>query len=126
MRASATAVLFTAALAACVGINAQRPEPQPRPSARAAKDEQDPPVVRQQAAIDQRRTAALPARRAPSGLGAAAFAHAKALVSFGPRYSGQPGWSKQLDYISAELRRHGLEPRRDTWTDRKELLTFSN
>lgn len=87
---------------------------------------QDPPGVRQQAAIDQRRTAALAARRAPRGLGAAAFAHAKALVSFGPRYSGQPGWSKQLDYISAELRRHGLEPRRDTWTDRKELLTFSN
>lgn len=127
MRTPAAAILVSAALAACVGAGAQRQQPAPKPApAKPAAAAQDPPIVRQKPAIDQRRTLKLAARRAPRGLGAAAYAHAKTLVSFGPRYSGQPGWSKQLDYITEELRRHGLEARRDTWTDRKELLTFSN
>ena len=34
--------------------------------------------------------------RAPDGLGEVALRHAEKLVAFGPRYTGQPGWSKQL------------------------------
>lgn len=68
--------------------------------------------------------------RAPATVGAEAFAHVENIVAFGPRYSakpaGMPGWTKQLAYIERELQKHGLKVERDTWTDRKELITFSN
>src|SRR5439155_11115004 len=53
----------------------------------------------------------------------------RALVGLGQRHSGTtptPGWSQQLDYVAAELQRGGLEVKRDTWTDRNELITFAN
>jgi len=68
----------------------------------------------------------LAAQRAPSDLGARAMHHCRALVGFGERYFGRPGWSQQLDYILQELGRHGIAATRDTWTDRRERITFSN
>ena len=131
MRALTPAVLAAAALAACLGAGATRTGTEAPPAAQAAPPptptlQDDRVEVRQQPAIDQQRTLDLDAVRAPDGLGEVALRHAEKLVAFGPRYTGQPGWSKQLTYIRTELSRHGLEARRDTWTDRKELLTFSN
>jgi Zn-dependent M28 family amino/carboxypeptidase len=65
-------------------------------------------------------------QKAPADLGERAHAHVSAVVAFGARHPGTAGWRRQLDYIEAELGRLGLEPRRDTWTDRKELVTFAN
>ncbi|MFN3241303.1 MAG: M28 family peptidase [Planctomycetota bacterium] len=146
MRTLVALALSIAGLGACLGaclgsgLHVQDPardgaSPQhqrPEDPAAGNRAEQDPestgqtPIVRQKPAIDQSKTLELDAVRAPEGLGGRAFAHARKLVSFGPRYAGQPGWSKQLDYIVAELKAHGIEARRDTWTDRKELITFSN
>ncbi|MCA8954292.1 MAG: Zn-dependent exopeptidase M28 [Planctomycetes bacterium] len=68
--------------------------------------------------------------RAPAGLGERALARAETIVGFGPRYAskeqGQAGWTRQLSYIEAELEALGLTVERDTWTDRKELITFTN
>lgn len=83
-------------------------------------------VVRSQPAIDQSRILPLTAQKAPKHVGEQALIYAQTLVNFGPRYFGQPGWSKQLDFIEATLTKLGLEVRRDTWTDRKELITFTN
>lgn len=119
---------MTAFLAACLGarvVNQASPQA-PAPPAPARRAMQEPKIARQKPAIDRRRTVKLSAFRARKGLGDDAFGHVKELVSFGPRYSGQPGWSKQLDYITQELEKLGVKARRDTWTDRKELLTFSN
>lgn len=80
----------------------------------------------QQPAIDRRATISLAPVRAPAGLGAEAFEHVRTLVGFGPRNPGTPGWTRQLEYIEKQLQSHGLEVRRDTWTDRKELITFTN
>lgn len=76
--------------------------------------------------IARPKTSTLEAVEAPDDLGERAFAYAEKLVSFGPRYPGQPGWSKQLDLIEKTLTDLGLEVERDTWTDRKELITFTN
>ncbi|MEC8251646.1 MAG: M28 family metallopeptidase [Planctomycetota bacterium] len=76
--------------------------------------------------IDQAAPASLAARRATAAVGERAMQHCRELVALGPRYFGQPGWSKQLDYIVKTLGQHGLAAQRDTWTDRRELITFSN
>ena len=79
-----------------------------------------------QTEIDQGKVLPLTAVRAPAGTGEKALDHVRTLVGFGPRYSGTPGWSQQLEHITAELQRLGLTVQRDTWTDRKELKTFTN
>ena len=76
--------------------------------------------------IDRKATLELAPARAPDGLGERALRHCEALVGFGPRYFGQPGWSQQLTYIVEQLQVQGLEATRDTWTDRRERITFSN
>ena len=76
--------------------------------------------------IDREDALALAASPAPDGVGDRAMDHCRALVAFGPRYFGRPGWSQQLDYIVDELERSGVSTERDTWTDRRELITFSN
>ncbi|MBX3461626.1 MAG: M28 family peptidase [Planctomycetes bacterium] len=117
MRASSALGCCAIGLVACIGAAvagggfAATPAPE-RPAA--------------QQTIDKRATTPLPPVRAPADLGDEAFAHVRALTGFGPRHSGTPGWSQQLDYIERHLRALGLEVRRDTWTDRKELLTFTN
>ena len=81
-------------------------------------------------AIDKQKRIAMPAVEAPADVGTIAMRHAEALVSFGPRHSvhevGMPGWTKQLGYIERNLQQLGLEVARDTWTDRRELITFTN
>lgn len=62
----------------------------------------------------------------PPDLGTRAFAHVQTVVGFGERFPGSPGWQLQLDYITAALRRCGLEPVVDGWTDRLESITFAN
>ncbi|MEZ6038487.1 MAG: M28 family peptidase [Planctomycetota bacterium] len=104
-------------LGACIGVAIADKQQQPQDGVQQ---------VRQQAAIDQDRVLPLEPVRAPAELGGLAFAHARKLCDFGPRYTGMPGWSKQLDYIEQTLKALEIEVRRDTWTDRKELLTFSN
>jgi len=79
-----------------------------------------------QSAIDQRATIPLAPVPAPAGLGDEAFEHARVITGFGPRNPGTPGWSRQLEYIERQLQSHGLTVTRDTWTDRKELITFTN
>lgn len=64
--------------------------------------------------------------RASTGMGERAYAHVRELCSFGPRYTGSPGWSKAIDYMVRQLEEMGLDPRRDTWTDPLENLTFTN
>ena len=118
-------VLAAVALAACLAKGLPVQAPAPGRAAPGAAAEQHP-IVRQKPAIDQEDVIELRAVRAPRDLGEAAYAHAERLVSFGPRYSGRPGWSKQLDYVTEVLEGVGLEVRRDTWTDRKERMTFSN
>jgi glutaminyl-peptide cyclotransferase len=98
--------------------------------------------------IDQTRLLPLEAIQAPVDLGERAMAHVRTLVGFGPRYAGgeaaatastadpsgtappprrpTPGWSQQLDYIDRTLRELGLAVERDTWTDRRERITFTN
>ena len=76
--------------------------------------------------IDREDVLALAASPAPDGVGDRAMDHCRALVGFGPRYFGRPGWSQQLDYIVDALKRAGVAAERDTWTDRRELITFSN
>lgn len=62
----------------------------------------------------------------PDDLGARAFAHVRAVVAFGERPSGSPGSAQQIDYITTELRRHGLEPVVDRFTHPGEPVTFAN
>jgi glutaminyl-peptide cyclotransferase len=76
--------------------------------------------------IDKRAVEPLAVVRAPKDLGEQAFAHARTLVDFGQRHPGTPGWSKQLDHIETTLKGLGLAVARDTWTDRKERITFTN
>ena len=76
--------------------------------------------------IDREDVLALAPSPAPDGVGDRAMDHCRELVGFGPRYSGRPGWSQQLDYIVDALARAGVATARDTWTDRRELITFSN
>ena len=86
--------------------------------------------VRSKPTIDKSNRLELAVVRAPKDVGAVAFAHAERLVAFGPRHAasqvGMPGWTRQLDYIEQQLTALGLTVERDTWTDRKELITFTN
>ena len=128
MSRAATAAFLILALAACFGAGlahqrARAATPQP-----ASPQEQGfEPRVQPQ--IDQDDVEPLEAVRAPTDLGERAYEKLRTIVGFGPRHTAAtptPGWSKQLDYIENELVAAGLKPTRDTWTDRKELLTFSN
>jgi hypothetical protein len=76
--------------------------------------------------VDRTATLEFEAVRAPQDLGDLAMHHCRILVGFGPRYFGQPGWSKQLDHIVQTLTNQGLDVDRDTWTDRIHRITFSN
>jgi len=120
MRWSLILLLAIGGLGACLGAALANQNQDP------TKNEQDPPLVRINPAIPKDKVLPLKAQRVPKNFGERAFLHVNNLVAFGPRYSGQPGWSKQLDYIDAELKKHGLKPKRDTWTDRRELMTFTN
>lgn len=121
------------ALAACfgaviVGRNGQDPtEPDGALTGTSGAQDEE---IRAQQPIDKRQTIQLTAVRAPVDTGQNALGHVERLVSFGPRYSakeeGRPGWTKQLAYIEQEIARLGLELKKDTWTDRKELITFTN
>ena len=119
--------IVTAVLAACFGAvklrGNQQAEAEPQ-------TEQEPGPVRTRGYTDKRIRLPLEVVRAPEGVGERAFARVETIVGFGPRYSakpvGMPGWTKQLSYIEAELQKHGLTVERDTWTDRKELITFTN
>lgn len=113
--------LTVVGLGACLGVGLQQG------SDAAATTSQPPGHERStQDPIDRRDVLPMPAVRAPADLGERAFAHARRLVGFGPRYSGTPGWTQQLDYVQGELEALGLQVVRDTWTDRKELKTFTN
>lgn len=118
MRASTALALVLGGLGACLG------------AALTTRDAADQPArtshVPQQQEVDKRKVEKLPALHAPAGFGDRAFAHARALVGFGQRHPGTPGSSQQLDYIEKALQDAGLTVRRDTWTDRKELITFTN
>ncbi len=125
--AAATVLIF--ALAACFGAALiprgvrQQGSGQPTPATAT------PSSLQAQDPIDQRQPLDLTAVPAPLDLGERAFEHAQTLVGFGPRHAAKaptPGWSKQIDYIAAELGRHGIVAELDTWTDRRELLTFTN
>lgn len=118
MRAS-TALLLIAGLGACLGAALVARRQQPPPQSTPARPQQHAPV-------DKTRVLPLTPVLAPADVGAVAFAHASTLVGFGPRHPGTPGASQQLDYIERTLREAGLTVRRDTWTDRKELITFTN
>lgn len=116
MRRSAAIALTVTVLAACFGASI-------RHAGGGAERAQEPQAEQ---AIDQRHVLPLTAVRAPKGLGERALEHVRTLTGFGPRNPGTPGWSRQLEYIGQELQKHGLTVQRDTWTDRKELLTFTN
>jgi glutaminyl-peptide cyclotransferase len=118
VRTSTIVAVCVLGLGACIGASLTH-------GGGAAPGGQGP--VRAQPEIDRSRPLApLAAVRAPAGFGDRALAHVRELTSFGPRNPGTPGWSRQLDYVTAQLQRHGLTVQRDTWTDRKELITFTN
>jgi hypothetical protein len=122
----ATAALLVLALAACFGAGIAHQRQKQTGPQQASKPAWKPRVQPQ---IDQDDVEELTPVRAPKDLGERAFDKLKTIVGFGPRHTAPlpvPGWSKQLDYIEAELRAAGLQPVRDTWTDRRELLTFAN
>ena len=83
-------------------------EPSPRGSTDA---EPEPPPV---------------AANVPEDLGARAFEHVRQLVSFGPRHSGSPGWTRAIEYITEQLTEAGLDPVLDRWTEETEGLDFCN
>ncbi|MBL8733863.1 MAG: M28 family peptidase [Planctomycetes bacterium] len=130
MRASTAMALAAAVLGACLGAALIDGQPQHEEKAKGGGAPAAGTALPQRPAlgvcIDRRRVLPLTAVRAPTGLGDAAFEHVRRLVAFGPRYSGTPGWTQQLDYIDHELKQLGLQATRDTWTDRKELKTFTN
>lgn len=81
--------------------------------------------------IDKTRPVPLEPRRLPPDFGERVMDHVRAITAFGPRNPAPadrvpPGWSKQIAYILTQLRALGLDPQRDTWTDRRELITFTN
>ena len=92
----------------------------------ARRDQRRPPTLQHGRPIDRAAAPALTPVRAPANLGERALQHCRELVGFGPRYFGQPGWSQQLTYIVESLDQHGIQAARDTWTDRRERITFSN
>jgi hypothetical protein len=120
MRWSIVLSLSIGGLGACIGaaIVTQSQDPN--------KQEQAQHRVRIQPPIDKTTTIPLEPKKVPVLFGEKAFLHVQSLVAMGPRYFGQPGWSKQLTYIEQQLKKAGITSKRDTWTDRKELITFSN
>lgn len=62
----------------------------------------------------------------PPDLGTRAFTHVQALVGFGARHPGSPGWRRGLDYAAGHFEALGLPVRRDRFTDAKEGQTFEN
>src|SRR5262245_35302156 len=122
MRRSA-AVALILLLAACIGAGLVQQ------AGRGAAAEPQAATPRQHDRIDQKQTLELQAQRAPADFGSTALRHLRTIYGFGPRHTGvapTPGWSQQLDYVTAELRQLGLTVERDTWTDRKERVTFTN
>lgn len=120
MRATTAMALVLGALGACLGAAMVAREQDKKAAAST------PACTTQGPAVDKGKVEKLTPVQAPAGFGDEAFAHLKAIVDFGVRTPGSPGWSKQLEYIDQTLRAAGLEVRRDTWTDRRELLTFTN
>lgn len=119
-RSTTALAVVLAALGACLGAAlASRGGEQDRKV-------QAPQPATQHPEVDKSKVEPLTVVRAPAGIGDTAFAHVRKLVDFGPRNPGTPGWTKQLDHIEHTLRDAGLVVRRDTWTDRKELITFTN
>jgi hypothetical protein len=115
------AVLITA-LAACIGAAIAKTDADAR-----GRERQAPPRHQEIGSeIDKRAVLPLEAVRAPAGTGERAMDHVRRITAFGPRHPGTPGWTRQLQYIEGELKQLGLEVRTDTWTDRKELITFTN
>jgi hypothetical protein len=121
-RPLATAIVICG-LAACFGASLATRGGGPAERAAGTQGTQD---RGRDAPIDQSRRLPLPCVRAPAGIGERAMEHVRALTAFGPRNPGTPGWSQQLEYIANELGRNGFTATRDTWTDRKELITFTN
>lgn len=122
MRASTAMAVVLGGLGACLGAAlATRDSGSDRGSRPTGSA-----YVPQQQEVDKRLVTKLAAVRAPADLGEQAFGHVRTLVGFGPRNPGTPGWSQQLDHIEKTLQQAGLVVRRDTWTDRKELITFTN
>ena len=119
MRASTTLALLVGALGACMGASMAYRAPQNGAASQA-------PARKAQEEIDKRTAPTLTAVRAPADVGERAMAHARTLTGFGPRYPGTPGWTQQLDHIQRTLEGLGLTVQRDTWTDRKERITFTN
>ena len=122
MRSLTVAALVIAVLAACIGASLSRHRMTDTGSAVQGAQKQDDP-------IDQKVVLPLTAVRAPEKLGEQAFARVGTIVDFGPRHSAKeptPGWSRQIEYIANELQNLGFTVQRDTWTDRKELITFTN
>ncbi len=108
-----------AILAACIGASLATRKPPPADGGGAVRLPQDP-------AISQSEVLPLTAVRTPADFGDRAFAHARAITEMGQRDPGTPGWTQQLDYIEAQLRGCGIAAERDTWTDAKEKITFTN
>jgi glutaminyl-peptide cyclotransferase len=141
MRWSIVTAVTIGAFAACLGAALMSKSGQ---QSRGGGDRSSSSTVAQGSPIDRSRPLPLTPVRAPALLGEVAFEHARQIVSFGPRNPGgpnepvgpnetggqsrpaTPGWSKQLDYIQRTLEGLGLTVERDTWTDRKELITFTN
>lgn len=124
MRWSIVLLLTVGGFGACLGAVISAKKQANDPLQRSQESNQY--LTRIQPAIDQSRTTTLDVKKVPADFSKQAFRHVRALVDFGPRYYGQPGWSKQLDYIENTLKQAGIVTKRDTWTDRKELITFSN
>ncbi|HEX5051418.1 MAG TPA: M28 family peptidase [Planctomycetota bacterium] len=127
MRTSTLVAVLATGLAACIGAAMANRNAADRRAidGGAPVRRQDP----QQTEIDKKTVLPLPAIRAPKGLGDEAFEHVRAITAFGERRTGNPptpGWTRQLDYIEAQCHKLGLEVVRDTWTDAKEHLTFTN
>lgn len=121
VKTSTTFGAVAAILAACIGVSvANRRAPQTVPGGAR------PGAIAQNPAIAQSAVLPLAAVRTPKDFGEAAFAHVRALCALGQRDPGTPGWTQQLDYIEAQLRGCGLAAVRDTWTDEKEKITFTN
>ena len=93
---------------------------------RARRDQRSAPMLQYGRPVDRSAAPTLTPVRAPADLGERAMQHCRTLVGFGPRYFGQPGWSQQLSYIVKTLSALGISAERDTWTDRRERITFSN
>jgi len=116
MRTAAVVALIAAGLAACIG------------AALGRAPGHAPPWPQQQEprAIDKQHRLPLVPVRAERGLGERALARVRDIVAFGPRHPGSPGAARQLAYIEQALRAAGLAVQRDTWTDPKEQIVFTN